>query len=368
MNRKGEVRDLYKHLSPKDKARLALRCQVDGEAPPYNLLWGMSLTERTQYDLAGWTLSTAHWDASVLLQKIMAEALEATLRMTILGQTRWELIFLDQLESLLYWAKEPYTTSEYARLTEEAQQDLIPLDELLETAVFDQLENEGECAAKAATDKKYRARRNKKHRATWEKMEKESMEMLDSGRLEGETVDGKVSVRWGSWCELKGKELIPTETRVFPDEMADMVEEMRRERTSLRKAITGAFRAVTENGDSEVMFSPLEFAGLRVCPHHPDDSRREIHHTFVQETFPNQIQAWRRRMANLEGVFKRLGDEEFGSSEVMEWPVAERLAAVKGLVSGLARDFGVEDAPVAANDEVVEAWLRTLTGRAKAGA
>ena len=73
-------------------------------------------------------------------------------------------------------------------------------------------------------------------------------------------------------------------------------------------------------------------------------------------------------MANLEGVFKRLGDEEFGSSEVMEWPVAERLAAVKGLVSGLARDFGVEDAPVAANDEVVEAWLRTLTGRAKAGA
>ena len=136
----------------------------------------------------------------------------------------------------------------------------------------------------------------------------------------------------------------------------------------MRKAITGAFRAVTENGDSEVMFSPLEFAGLRVCPHHPDDSRREIHHTFVQETFPNQIQAWRRRMANLEGVFKRLGDEEFGSSEVMEWPVAERLAAVKGLVSGLARDFGVEDAPVAANDEVVEAWLHTLTGRAKAGA
>src|SRR3989442_5521575 len=127
-------------------------------------------------------------------------------------------------------------------------------------------------------------------------------------------------------------------------------------------------QAVTENGDSEVMFSPLEFAGLRVCPHHPDDSRREIHHTFVQETFPNQIQAWRRRMANLEGVFKRLGDEEFGSSEVMEWPVAERLAAVKGLVSGLARDFGIEDAPVAANDEVVEAWLRTLTGRAKAGA
>ena len=348
MSSKDDILRLYRDLPPREKARLWFEYLVEGTQVPVNLKAGMKDGERTEFDRGRFILSSVHMFGDLELSRIEAELREMNLRLALLDQVKWILGFSEHLSKLLRGrVKEPLTVGDHAKLLEEAGKELLSLDQLVEV-LLEQPEYYG--SPGADTEDRYSA--------AWGKKEKELKELVASGELKSEQTDGVVYIRWGDWCAVSGQELEPmidgaAKGRVFPDDMAGLVEEMRRERADLEKLIGQPFRELIEDGDSAMTYM-LTIIAPDLIPTLSRPFLRMTLYASIQDHFSNELRGSWSHLASLERIFERIRDEEFGGHDIIASPILKRLEHVRLTASEFGSELAADEDAVEADEDYVD--------------
>ena len=354
MSSKEDSDRLHRNLPPRDKVRLWFEYVVEGTQIPVNPNAGMTEVERADFNRGRFVLSSVHMFGDLELSRIEAQLREMNLRLALLDQVKWILGFSEHLYKLLRGkAKEPLTVSEQAALLEEAGKELLSLDQLVEV-LLEQPEHNG--SPGADTEDRYSA--------AWGKKEKELKELVASGELESEQTDGGVYIRWGDWCAVSGQELEPmidgaAEGRVFPDEMAGLVEEMRQERADLGKLIGQPFHELIEDGDS-AMTHMLTIIAPDLIPTLSRPFLRDTLFASIQNHFSNELRGSWSHLASLERIFERIRDEEFGGHDIIASSILKRLERVRLTASEFGSELAVDEDAVEADEDYVDKICRGL--------
>lgn len=348
MSSKDDFLRLYRDLPPREKARLWFEYLVEGTQVPVNLKAGMKDGERTEFDRGRFILSSVHMFGDLELSRIEAELREMNLRLALLDQVKWILGFSEHLHELLRdRVKAPLTVSEHAKLLKEADKERLSLHQLVEV-LLEQPEYYG--SPGPDTDDRYSA--------AWGKKEKELKALVASGQLKSEQTDGEVHIRWGDWCAVSGQELEPmidgaAKGRVFPDEMAGLVEEMRRERADLGKLIGQPFRELIEDGDSAMTYMLTIIAPDLISTLSRPFLRMTLY-ASIQDHFSNELRGSWNHLASLERIFERIRDEEFGGHDIIASPILKRLEHVRLTASEFGSELAADEDAVEADEDYVD--------------
>ena len=359
MSIKRDIYNFYRNLPPGEKARLWLKYHIEEVPAPTDFLSDLSETERKKYERSRIMLTGVHMFGDVELSKIEAAVKEIDFRYLLHLQMRQMVSFVIELKDMLRLkVKEPLTASEHAKLLDEAEKDRFSLHQLVEV-LLEQPEYYG--SPGADTEDRYSA--------AWGKKEKELKELVASGELKSEQTDGEVYIRWGDWCTVSGEELEPmidgaAEGRVFPDEMADLVEEMRQERADLGELIHQPYADLMEDGGSFMTcFLSIIAPGLPSVPSGPLRPRAVLE--LARDTLASELRECWRRLPVIKRVFERLGEEEFDGRDIyLESPILEKMERIRLMASELGGPLGVEENEIEVDEDSASAILRGLVGEA----
>lgn len=358
MSIKRDIYNFYRNLPPGEKARLWLKYHIEGAPVPTDFLSDLSETERKKYERSRIMLTGVHMFGDVELSKIEAEVKEIDYRYLLHLQMRQMVSFVIELKDMLYLkVKEPLTASEHAKLVEEAGQELLSLDGL----VTDLLEDAGVYPnPDADTEKEYRATRRKK--------KKELQKHIAAGRLASEQRNGDTYVRWGDWCAVSGQELEPmidgaAEGRIFPDEMAGLVEEMRQERADLEELTHQPYADLMEDGGSFMTrFLSIIAPGLPSVPSGPLRPRAILE--LARDTLASELRECWRRLPVIKRVFELLGEEEFEGRDIyLESPILEKMERIRLMASELGEPLGVEENEIEVDKDSADVIFLDLVGK-----
>ena len=348
MSSKEDSGRLYRNLRPREKVMLWFEYRVEKKQIPVNPKNYMTEVERTEFNRSSFILSGVHMFGDLELSRIEAELREMNLRLALLDAVKWILGFSEHLQKLLQGrVKVPLTVSEHAKLLEESAEDLLSLNQLAEvlieqTEYYANLDGDTEDLWSAA----------------WGKKEKELEELVASGGLKSEQKDGETYVRWGDWCAVSGQELEPmidgaAGGRVFPDEMAGLVEEMRQEREDLWKLIAQPFSQLMGDGDSEIIYM-LTIIAPDLIPTLSRPFLRKTLYASIQDHFSNELRGSWSHLASLERIFERISDEEFGGHDIIASSILKRLEQVRLTASEFGSELAVDEDDVEADEDFVD--------------
>jgi hypothetical protein len=336
---RADLDKLLPGLSARERAILVLRNFKEKKPQDPTLAWGMADYETREYNRLIRYIQVCNSEVFTLITMIQGRVDVLSVRLSLLLALNMWGEHADMLSLYLRaYTKEPITESEYKRRQEEEPKRWAPVSELAQVMTS----RKGDWNVDALDDPENQI----VNAAAWEKecarQEKVLLSAARRGELESKGRGKDLTVRVGSFWAWLGEEvnLRPAwgfDFDLAPDDEADLVEKVRRNRDEVKDTFSG--RSVPDE----------PYAGFPLY---------WLMAARVQEIVTESVPSLWTELMGLDGALREIAKREFGGEDPLKVAIREDvdrvIAKLKELHSQIEEIVGPVPLPEVGEDKVQE--------------